>query len=42
MKSKFLLILKDILYIHVIPWYSGDMTDPKGGVRGVILEKQKY
>ncbi|MGV8107833.1 HIT family protein [Methanospirillum sp.] len=30
------------LHIHVIPRYSGDMTDPKGRVRGVIPEKQKY
>ena len=30
------------LHIHVIPRYSGDMADPKGGVRGVIPEKQKY
>jgi len=30
------------LHIHVIPRYVGDMEDPKGGVRGVIPEKQKY
>lgn len=30
------------LHIHIIPRYSGDMADPKGGVRGVIPEKQKY
>ncbi|MGV8107824.1 HIT family protein [Methanospirillum sp.] len=30
------------LHIHAIPRYSGDMADPKGGVRGVIPEKQKY
>jgi diadenosine tetraphosphate (Ap4A) HIT family hydrolase len=31
------------LHIHIIPPYSGDMADPKGGgVRGVIPEKQKY
>jgi len=29
-------------HIHVIPRYSGDMTDPRGGVRGVIPGKQKY
>jgi diadenosine tetraphosphate (Ap4A) HIT family hydrolase len=29
-------------HIHVIPRYKGDMHDPKGGVRGVIPEKQKY
>tara|TARA_Y100000590_G_C15662168_1_gene993104 strand:- start:15 stop:314 length:300 start_codon:yes stop_codon:yes gene_type:complete len=30
------------LHIHVIPRYRGDMEDPKGGVRGVIPDKQKY
>ena len=30
------------LHIHLIPRYAGDMEDPKGGVRGVIPEKQKY
>ena len=30
------------LHIHLIPRYAGDMPDPKGGVRGVIPEKQKY
>ena len=30
------------VHIHVIPRYKGDMPDPKGGVRGVIPEKQKY
>lgn len=30
------------LHIHIIPRYSGDMINPKGGVRGVIPEKQKY
>ena len=29
-------------HIHVIPRYSGDMENPKGGVRGVIPSKQKY
>ena len=29
-------------HMHVIPRYKGDMSDPKGGVRGVIPEKQKY
>lgn len=32
----------DHAHIHLIPRYHGDMTDPKGGVRGVIPEKQKY
>ncbi len=30
------------IHIHVIPRYRGDMENPKGGVRGVIPEKQKY
>lgn len=30
------------LHIHLIPRYQGDMENPKGGVRGVIPEKQKY
>ena len=30
------------LHIHLIPRYFGDMEDPKGGVRGVIPNKQKY
>lgn len=30
------------LHMHLIPRYSGDMDDPKGGVRGVIPSKQKY
>ena len=30
------------MHIHVIPRYSGDMDDPRGGIRGVIPEKQKY
>lgn len=29
-------------HCHVIPRYKGDMEDPKGGVRGVIPEMQKY
>ncbi len=29
-------------HIHVIPRYIGDMKDPRGGVRGVIPEKQSY
>ena len=29
-------------HCHVIPRYKGDMEDPKGGVRGVIPDKQKY
>ena len=30
------------MHIHVIPRYSGDMDDPRGVVRGVIPDKQKY
>ena len=30
------------LHVHLIPRYSGDMQDPKGGVRGVIPAKQCY
>lgn len=29
-------------HIHLIPRYNNDMQDPRGGVRGVIPEKQKY
>lgn len=30
------------LHVHVIPRYHGDTPDPRGGVRGVIPDKQKY
>ncbi|MDD3111783.1 MAG: HIT family protein, partial [Methanofollis liminatans] len=30
------------LHVHLIPRYGGDVPDPRGGVRGVIPEKQKY
>jgi len=30
------------VHIHLIPRRSGDMKEPKGGVRGVIPDKQKY
>lgn len=30
------------VHIHLIPRYKGDVENPKGGVRGVIKEKQKY
>lgn len=30
------------MHIHLIPRYRGDMDNPKGGVRGVIPEKQQY
>ena len=29
-------------HIHLIPRRSGDVEDPRGGVRGVIPSKQKY
>ena len=29
-------------HCHVIPRYKGDMEDPRGGVRGVIPDKQRY
>jgi ATP adenylyltransferase len=32
----------DHCHIHLIPRRSGDMNDPRGGVRGVIPDKQKY
>ena len=30
------------LHIHLIPRYIGDVKNPKGGVRGVIPNKQSY
>ncbi|GMV12035.1 MAG: HIT family protein [Polyangiaceae bacterium] len=30
------------LHVHVIPRFRGDMADPRGGVRGVIPDKQRY
>ncbi len=30
------------LHIHLIPRYNGDTKDPRGGVRGVIANRQKY
>ncbi|NLV16443.1 MAG: HIT family protein [Syntrophomonadaceae bacterium] len=30
------------LHLHLIPRYHGDMPNPRGGVRGVIPEKQNY
>lgn len=29
-------------HIHLIPRRDGDTSDPRGGVRGVIPERQKY
>lgn len=30
------------VHIHLIPRYKGDVEEPRGGVRGVIPNKQKY
>jgi superfamily II DNA or RNA helicase/diadenosine tetraphosphate (Ap4A) HIT family hydrolase/phage repressor protein C with HTH and peptisase S24 domain len=30
------------MHMHVIPRYTGDCEDPRGGIRGVIAERQKY
>lgn len=30
------------LHIHLIPRYKGDVENPRGGVRGVIPNKQNY
>ena len=30
------------LHVHLIPRYHGDCKNPRGGVRGVITEKQSY
>lgn len=30
------------VHMHIIPRYKGDVENPKGGVRGVIPNKQKY
>ena len=30
------------LHVHLIPRYSGDVADPRGGVRRVISEKANY
>ncbi len=30
------------VHIHVIPRYTGDREDPKGGVRWIIPEKARY
>lgn len=32
----------DHCHIHLIPRQTGDTADPRGGVRGVIPDKQKY
>lgn len=30
------------VHMHLIPRRAGDVSDPRGGVRGVIAERQKY
>ena len=30
------------LHVHLIPRYDGDCANPRGGVRGVIPNKQNY
>ncbi len=30
------------VHVHVIPRYTGDVANPRGGVRGVIPSKQTY
>jgi diadenosine tetraphosphate (Ap4A) HIT family hydrolase len=30
------------LHVHLIPRYRGDVPDPRGGVRGVIPQRQNY
>ena len=30
------------LHVHLIPRYKGDVENPRGGVRGVIPNKQNY
>ena len=30
------------VHMHIIPRYTGDVENPKGGVRGVIPSKQSY
>ncbi len=30
------------IHIHMMPRYTGDIENPRGGVRGVIPAKQKY
>ncbi len=29
-------------HIHIIPRYSGDVADPRGGVRWIVPEKARY
>ena len=30
------------VHIHLIPRYTGDVKEPRGGVRGVIPDKRDY
>ena len=30
------------LHVHLIPRYDGDVKNPRGGVRGIIPDKQNY
>lgn len=30
------------LHVHLIPRYTGDVEDPRGGVRGAVPEKRVY
>lgn len=30
------------LHVHLIPRYKGDVENPRGGVRGIIPQKQNY
>lgn len=30
------------LHVHFIPRYKGDVENPRGGIRGIIPEKQNY
>lgn len=30
------------VHVHLIPRYTGDVANPRGGVRGIIPEKQNY
>ena len=30
------------VHVHLIPRYNGDVENPRGGIRGIIPEKQNY
>jgi diadenosine tetraphosphate (Ap4A) HIT family hydrolase len=32
----------DHAHIHIIPRYTGDVNDPRGGIRWVLPERAKY